>query len=88
MNLRIYHVIVGVFAWITILHLLKIRVPIVSKYLTWLTSSPAKSIVFGLFAGKLIGNFYLDGKPQADPVLRIWQTILQTYETLIFKAVK
>jgi hypothetical protein len=88
MNLRIYHIIAGVFAWITILHLLKIRVPIVSKYLTWLTSSPAKSVAFGLFAGKLIGNFYSNSQAVADPVLRIWQTVIQTYETLIFKAAK
>ena len=88
MNLRIYHIIAGVFAWITILHLLKIRVPIVSKYLTWLTSSPAKSIVFGIFSGALMGNYFKANSLVGDPIYRLQQEIWQAWDTLTFKAVK
>jgi hypothetical protein len=86
--LKSYHFITGVISWLTILHLLGIRIPGFSNVINTLTKNKASTLLFGIFASKMLGNWFDNGVPTANPIQRIWNSAIQIFEVLTFKAAK
>ena len=91
MNFKTYHLISGIVAWLFIAYLFKWKIPFVSKiypYLDKLTKNKATTVLTGMAAGALMGNYYKGGQSVGEPLYRLTQEVWQMFDTLTFKAVK